>query len=344
MMKKEQLYKQQNQCDVVAEIGSNHNGCWETVLKMLDQISAVKADAAKFQYYRADRLYPENTYVADYLIGSGGIEKDTRIVDLLKKAEIPEEWLDDLVIQCESRNIDLIMSAFDVESVEVLVRHGIKRLKVASSEITHYPLLSAVGETGLPVILSTGMSNLGMIENALKKIGHNNIVLLHCTAAYPVPDKEVNLRVIQTLQHAFGLPVGFSDHTEGTLAAGIAIAFGAVLIEKHFTLDKGLPGPDHAFSVTPKGLGELTDMVRRTERILGSFRKVITEKETGTIEYTPGLFAFCDIAEGSDLNEDNIAIRRRNKEGIGTEFLDIVKERKAGVFIPKGAPITWDKI
>lgn len=343
-MKKEQLYKQQNQCDVVAEIGTNHNGCWDTALKMLDQISIAKADAAKFQYYRAEKLYPESTNVADYLIGSGGIEKDTRIVDLLKKAEIPEEWLDELVIQCESRNIGLIMSAFDVESVEVLTRHGIKRLKVASSEITHYPLLSAVGETGLPVILSTGMSNLGMIENALKKIGHNNVVLLHCTAAYPVPDTEVNLRVIQTLQHAFGLPVGFSDHTEGTLAAGIAIAFGAVMIEKHFTLDKNQPGPDHAFSVTPHELGELTETVRRTEQMLGSSRKVITEKESGTMEYTPGLFAFCDIAEGSDIKANNIEIRRRNKEGIGAELLDIVKERKARVFIPKGAPITWDKI
>jgi sialic acid synthase SpsE len=343
-MKKKQLYKQQNQCDVVAEIGSNHNGCWDTALKMLDQISIAKANAVKFQYYRADKLYPENTYVADYLIGSGGIEKGTRIVDLLKKAEIPEEWLDELVVQCESRNIDLIMSAFDVKSVDVLVRHGIKRLKVASSEITHYPLLSAVGETGLPVILSTGMSNLGMVENALKKLGHNNVVLLHCTAAYPVPDTEVNLRVIQTLRHAFGLPVGLSDHTKGILAAGIAFALGAVMIEKHFTLDKNLPGPDHAFSATPHELGELTETVRRTEQMLGSSRKVITEKESGTMEYTPGLFAFCDIAEGSDIKENNIEVRRRNKEGIGAELLDIVKERKARVFIPKGAPITWDKI
>jgi sialic acid synthase SpsE len=247
-------------------------------------------------------------------------------------------------MQCESRSIDLIMSVFDVESVDVLVRHGIKRLKVASSEITHYPLLSAAGETGLPVILSTGMSNLGRIEKALKTIGHDNVVLLHCTAAYPVPDTEVNLRVFQTLQHAFGLPVGFSDHTEGTLAAGIAIVFGAVMIEKHFTLDKNLPGPDHAFSVTPHELGELTGTVRRTEQMLGSSRKVITEKESGTMEYTPGLFAFCDIAEGSDIKANNIEVRRRNKEGIGAELLDIVKERKARVFIPKGAPITWDKI
>jgi|TARA_Y100000294_G_C8529971_1_gene326512 sialic acid synthase SpsE len=343
-MNKEQLYKQQNQCKVIAEIGTNHNGCWDTALKMLDQISLANADAAKFQYYRADKLYPESTRAADYLIGTGGIEKGTRIVDLLKKAEIPEEWLDELVIQCESRNIDLIISVFDVESVDVLVRHGIRQLKVASSEITHYPLLSAVGKTGLPVILSTGMSNLGMIESALKKIGHDNVVLLHCTAAYPVPDKEVNLHVIQTLQSVFGLPVGFSDHTEDTLAADIAFALGAVMVEKHFTLDKNQPGPDHAFSVTPQELSELTDAVRRTGQMLGGGRKIITEKESETMGYTPGLFASCDIAEGSDIKANNIEVRRRNKEGLGTEFLDIVKERKARVLIPKGAPITWDKI
>ena len=338
------LKEQNNRCEIVAEIGSNHNGCWDTVLEMLDHISEAKADSAKLQYYRADKLYPENTRVAEYLVGSGGIEKDTRIVDLLKKAEIPEEWLSELVIQCKSRNIGLIMSAFDAESVDVMVRRGIKRLKVASSEITHYPLLSAVGDTGLPVVMSAGMSNLGMIEKALKTIGHDDVILLHCTAAYPVPDTEANLRVIQTLRHAFGLPVGLSDHTRGTLAAGIAFALGAVMIEKHFTLDKNLPGPDHAFSVTPQELSGLTDAVRRTWQMLGASRKVITEKESGTMEYTPGLFACCDIAEGSDINANNIEVRRRNKEGLGTEFLDIVKERKARVFIPKGAPITWDKI
>jgi sialic acid synthase SpsE len=338
------LKEQNNRCEIVAEIGSNHNGCWDTVLEMLDHISEAKADSAKFQYYRADKLYPENTRVAEYLIGSGGIEKDTRIVDLLEKAEIPEEWLVELVKQCESRNIGLIMSAFDVGSLEVLVRHGIKRLKIASSEITHYPLLNAVGDTGLPVVMSTGMSNLGMIEKALKAIGHDDITLLHCTAAYPVPDTEANLRVIKTLQHAFGLPVGLSDHTCGALAAGIAFSLGAVMIEKHFTLDKNQPGPDHAFSATSQELSELTDAVRRTGQMLGASRKVVTEKESGTMEYTPGLFACCDIAEGSDINTSNIEVRRRNKEGIGTEFLDIVRERKARVFIPKGAPITWDKI
>ncbi len=338
------LKEHNNGCEIVAEIGSNHNGCWDTVLEMLDHISEAKADSAKFQYYRADKLYPEDTRVAEYLVGSGGIEKDTRIVDLLKKAEIPEEWLGELVKQCKSRNVGLIMSAFDVGSVEVMVRHGIKRLKIASSEITHYPLLNAVGDTGLPVVMSTGMSNLGMIEKALKAIGHDDVTLLHCTAAYPVPDTEANLRVIKTLQYAFGLPVGLSDHTRGVLAAGIAFALGAVMVEKHFTLDKSQPGPDHAFSATPQELSELTDAVRRTGQMLGTTRKVVTEKESGTMEYTPGLFACCDIAEGSDINTGNIEVRRRNKEGIGTEYLDIVRERKARVFIPKGTPITWDKI
>ena len=343
-MHQEKIIQNRSGCSVVAEVGSNHNGCWETALEMLKRISAAKVDAVKFQYYRADRLYPKGTGVAEYLVGKGGIEKSTNILDLLRKSEIPEEWLDEISGQCRALNLDLIMSVFDVESVNVLARHGIKTIKVASSEITHFPLLKAVGETRLPVILSTGVSNLGRIEKAIEYIGHDNIILLHCTATYPVPDSESNLRVIDTLRHAFGLPVGLSDHTDGTLASIIAVAFGAVMIEKHVTLDKNMDGPDHEFSVTPAELADLVGIVRRTGIVLGDARKKITENESELIGFTPGLFARYDIPEGAVINEECLDILRRNREGIGTELTSVVIGRTAKKKIPKGAPITWNTI
>lgn len=343
-MHNNQTKKEKSFCKVVAEIGSNHNGNWETVLEMLDHISKTKADAAKFQYYRADKLYPVDTTVAEYLVGKNGIDKNTRIVDLLKPAEIPEDWLNELSIQCDKREIDLIMSVFDIENINILAKQGIKQLKIASSEITHYPLLKAVGETAIPVILSTGMSNLGLIEKAIETVGHDKIILLHCTAAYPAPDSEMNLLVIQTLRNAFGLPVGLSDHSKSAIASIIAVTLGAVMIEKHFTVDRNLPGPDQTFSITPLELKELVRLIRQTEDLLGNPRKIITSSEQETTKYTPGIFAAYDIVEGDRINGKDIDIKRRNGEGISTIHMDIVIGKYAKVFISKGEPITWDKI
>jgi len=331
-------------CKIVAEIGSNHNGSWEFALQMLDQISAADANAAKFQYYRADKLYPENARVAEYLVGKCGIEKNTRVVDLLKKAEVPEEWLEELVKQCKKRSIGLIMSVFDEESVDVLIRNNIKELKIGSPELTHFRLLRAVGETGYPVIVSTGNAKLGKVEKALEEIDHDNVILLHCTAAYPVPEIEANLRAIRTLYRAFGMPVGLSDHTESSLAAAIAVALGAVMVEKHFTLDKNLPGPDHEFSTTKRELAELVQTVRSAERLLGNSRKVVTNKERELEGYNPGLFAACDISKGERISDSHIDVRRRNREGIGADYIDIVRGRTARTFIQKGSPISWEKI
>lgn len=331
-------------CQIIAEIGSNHNGSWDMALDMLDRISESGADAAKFQFYRAERLYSKDTVVADYLVGKGGIRKNTRIVDLLKATEIPEEWLALLVRACRERRLALVMSVFDVDSIPVLVDAGIQTLKIASSEITHYPLLKAAGETGLPVILSTGMSSLGMIEKAVEHIGHSRITLLHCTGAYPAPQAEVNLRVIPTLRAAFGCPVGLSDHTMGLQAAALACALGATTIEKHFTLDRSLPGPDQAFAVTPEELTELVDAVRNAEVLLGSPAKTITPKEREMILYTPGLFAAQNIPENTVIQKKHIQVLRRGGFGLGIEFFEVVLGRRTATEIKKGEVLTWEKI
>ena len=334
----------QSACKIVAEIGSNHNGSWTTTLEMLDRISIAGVDAAKFQFYRADLLYAPDTVVADYLVGKGGIQKETRIVDLLRPTEIPESWLGKLKNACKDRNLDLIMSVFDVGSLGILCRQGIQTLKIASSEISHYPLLKAVGETGLPVILSTGMSTMGMIEKAVDLIGHKDITLLHCTGAYPAPENEVNLRIIPTLRRAFGCPVGLSDHTMGLQAASVACALGATMIEKHFTLDRSLPGPDQAFAVTPDELAALAKTVRTTETLLGSSLKKITPKEREMVDYTPGLFAAADIPRKTSLEEKHIQILRRSGSGLGTEFLEVVLGRKTRTVVRKGDVLTWENI
>ena len=307
---------------------------------MLDHISESKADAAKFQYFRADKMYPEDTKVAEYLVGKGGIKKDTRIVDLLKRAEIPKEWLNDLGSECGKRSIDLIMSVFDVGSVNILVKHGIKKLKIASSEITHFPLLKVVGETGLPVILSTGVSNLGIIEKALETIGHDNVTLLHCTAAYPVPEDEANILAINTLQSAFGLPVGLSDHTDGILASVIAVSLNAVMIEKHFTIDKNYSDfHDHQLSADPKEMKLLVEKIKVAQELLGQDKKEAQASEKDNLSaLRRSIVAKRDLAKDEIISREDM-VWTRPGGGIPPGQEDSVIGKKVKQDIKKGTMI-----
>ena len=331
-------------CRVVAEVGANHDGDLERALVMVARFAALGADAIKFQFYRPDRLYPAGTMVADYLVGRGGIGQKTSISQVLARCRMGQDWPPVLAQACRAAGVGFISSVFDPEGVPVLRRGGVEAFKIASTEITHYPLLRQVGATGLPVIVSTGMASLGEVEKALVALGHERVTLLHCTACYPTAPADVNLRAMLTLRQAFGLPVGFSDHTEGPLAAALAAGLGACMVEKHVTLDRRSPGPDHAFAAEPEDFAAMVQAVRQAGLLLGDRRKAVRRCEAALTAYRPGLFAARDIAAGERLATTDLEVRRRDGSGIGVEHLEIVVGMRARVDIARGAAILWDMV
>ncbi len=328
-------------CYVAAEIGTNHNGDLDTALDMIRRFGDLGAHGLKFQYLRAERLYPPDTPVAQYLVDQGAAPKGARIRDILAKVEIGPEGIERLMSACREQGREFLCSVFDLRSLEELVRAGLESIKIASTEITHYPLLEEAGQTGLPVILSTGMSGLGEIEKALSLINHDRVILLHCTAAYPTAPEEVNLRAMVGLGRTFGLPVGLSDHTLGPLAAACAATLGARMVEKHVTLNRNTPGPDHHFAASPKDFQDLVQAVDQALAMLGSARKAAAPSEQDLKAYRPGLFAARAIARGETLTRDMLTAMRRNKAGIGTEHLDLVLGREVKVSLEPGQALEW---
>ncbi len=332
---------QRKVCYLAAEVGTNHNGSLDLALEMIEKFAGLGAHGIKFQALRADRLYPEETPVAEYLIDKGAAPRDAKINDLIRRVEFKEGWIRELVEACDRNRVEFLCSVFDPESLDELVAAGLESIKIASTEITHYPLLTEAGQTGLPIILSTGMAGLGEIEKALEKIGHERVILLHCTAAYPALPQEVNLRAMVNLGRTFGLPVGFSDHTEGHLAAACAVSLGACLVEKHVTPDRKMPGPDHHFAASPKEYEKLVQAVCQAEAMLGSARKKATRSEKDLIAYRPGLFSVRTIEKGETLTREMIKVMRRNRTGIKVEHLDIVLGRTARQLIEPGQALEW---
>ena len=291
---------------IIAEAGVNHNGSLDMALRLVDAAAEAGADAVKFQTFRVSRLVRCDTPKARYQVENMGAEGTQ--MDMLRVLEMDEAMHAAVVERCVKRGIRFLSSPFDEESADWLVeRFGMECVKIPSGEITNGPFLLHLARKGYPVILSTGMSTLGEVEEALAVLAYGyvqgegapsketflrafcsqrgqdalggKVVLLHCTSEYPAPPEQVNLKALETLRVAFGLPVGFSDHTEGIDVPIAAVALGACVLEKHFTLDKTLPGPDHKASLEPEELQTLVRGVRRVERALGGARKRFSPEE-----------------------------------------------------------------
>lgn len=261
-------------CFVIAEIGVNHNGDMDVARRLIDVAADAGADAAKFQTFRADDLIVEGTQAVAYQ------KKNDAELDqykLLKSLELSFEDHEALVAHCEARGIEFMSTGFDQGSLRLLVDLGIKRIKIASGEITNTPLVEASAEACLPIVLSTGMATLEEVSESVRTIraswdalGHEgDLIVLHCTSAYPTPLEEVNLAAMETMAKELGETVGYSDHTTGILVAPLAVAAGAELIEKHITLDRTMVGPDHAASLEPDELKAMVADIRRVEIIRG---------------------------------------------------------------------------
>lgn len=339
-----------NRTFIIAEAGVNHNGSLDLALKLVDVAADSGADAIKFQSYKSEKIVGRNVMKADYQKSTTSSSENQ--FDMLKRLELTEEMHHQLIKQCQKRNIQFISTPFDLESANLLIDVlDVPVVKIPSGEIINGPLLLHLARKKKPVILSTGMSDLGEIEQALGVLAfgyadysdppsrlmfkqaylrHGDLLkkyvsLLHCTSEYPSPFEDMNLRAIDTLGAAFGLKVGLSDHSAGLAASIAAVARGAQIIEKHFTLDRDLPGPDHRASIEPSELKLLVESIRNTERSLGSPRKFPAPSEINNmVSIRKSIVASKVIKKGELFSEANIAIKRPGNGISPMHYWDVI--------------------
>jgi N,N'-diacetyllegionaminate synthase len=317
---------------IVAEAGVNHNGDPRLAHQLIDAAADAGADKVKFQTFSADRLVTATAGKAEYQQRTGAAGESQHA--MLRRLELSRELHLDLIAHCKARGIGFFSTAFDLDSVRLLVELGADAFKIPSGEITNLPYLRLIGSYGKPVILSTGMCTLGEVEAALGVLEHSGtprdrITVLHCTTEYPAPFEEVNLRAMLTIRDAFGVAVGYSDHTMGIEVSLAAVALGAAVIEKHFTLDRSLPGPDHRASLEPAELSALVRGIRNIERALGSARKDLTASEARNQPVArKSLVAACAIRAGEAFTADNLTVKRPGT-GVSPMWWDQVLGRAA---------------
>lgn len=297
---------------IIAEAGVNHNGSIELAKKLIDKAKEAGADAVKFQSFKAEKLVTKNARKAKYQEDVTGKEENQ--FQMIKKLELDYERHEELINYCKSKDIMFLSSPFDLESIDLLNDLELELFKIPSGEITNLPYLRKIGVCKKRVILSTGMSTLGDIESALeilRKNGTTDITVLHCNTEYPTPMKDVNLLAMNTIKHAFKVDVGYSDHTLGIEIPIAAVALGATVIEKHFTLDKTMEGPDHKASLEPDELKEMVRCIRNIEDALGDGIKKLTESEAKNISIArKSIVARKNIKKGELLTQDNLEIKR----------------------------------
>lgn len=332
-------------CLIIAEAGVNHNGDVAMAMQLIESAARAGADAVKFQTFKSEETVSANAPKAAYQVRNTGAEESQ--LEMVRRLELPAEDFRRLAEHCAEHNILFLSTPFDFGSVELLEQIGVPALKIASGEITNFPLLRRMAKTGKPLILSTGMSTLDEVASAIDEIynaGNRELVLLHCTSNYPASAASVNLRAMKTMAERFGVAVGFSDHTEGTAIAMAAVALGACVIEKHFTLDRNLPGPDHPASIEVDELAEMVREIRRVEQSLGDGVKKPAEEEMDTAAVARrSLIAREDLPAGVEITEPMIAIRRPGT-GLAPAMLPRLVGRRAKGFVAAGTLLSLDMV
>lgn len=299
---------------IIAEAGVNHNGDMELAKKLIDVAADAGVDAVKFQTFKTENLVTVNATKADYQKAT--TDKDESQFAMIKKLEIDEAAHLTLMSYCESKKIQFLSSPFDLDSIDLLVKLNLPLLKVPSGEITNYPYLKKIAASGKPVIVSTGMCELHEVKEALsvltsEGLSLSDITVLHCNTEYPTPMEDVNLLAMKTMETELGVKVGYSDHTLGVEIPTAAVALGAQVIEKHFTLDKEMEGPDHKASLDPKELTAMVSAIRNIEKSLGHGKKQPSQSEVKNMPIArKSLVAKRAIKKGESFSEDNLAIKR----------------------------------
>jgi len=337
---------------LIAEAGVNHNGSLDMALRLVDAAHAAGADAVKFQTFRAEDLALPGAATAAYQQGATG---ETDQFAMLRRLELDAAQHQRIAAHCAQRGIEFLSTPFSEEAVDLLVGLGVKRLKLSSGELVNRPLLEKAAATGLPLLLSTGMATLDEVQQAVGWVRtawaqrgvppqRQALTLLHCTSAYPAPDAALNLRAIVTLQHATGLPVGYSDHSLGNVAALAAAALGARVIEKHLTLDRALPGPDHQASSEPAEFAALARDLRRLQDMLGDGVKAprTDELDVRTVARRSVVLAH-DLPAGTVLRREHLLLRRP-QNGIAAADLDAVVGRTLRADTAALRALQWDDL
>ena len=314
---------------IIAEIGSNHDQRWDQGTQIIDAAASAGADAVKFQIYSADDLYSPGTPV----------------YDIVKATELPPEWIPRLAEYSDKLDLQFFASVFSQKAVDYLVGVNVPAYKCASSEIANLPLLKYIASKQKPIIISTGMSDLADIYEAIITIeseGNTDVILLQCTSLYPTEPRHVHLRAMDTLRSAFQLPVGISDHTIDAVIPIAAIARGACVVEKHLTINRKLSGPDHSYALEPAEFKKMVEGIRATEDALGSPIKRMLPEEA-ELARRVSIRAAQDIGIGETLTRDLLVVERP-AGGILPRLMDGVIGRKTRKLISKGEAVTWEKI
>jgi sialic acid synthase SpsE len=328
---------------VIAEIGANHNRDMGVAKELIDTAAAAGADAVKFQTYSGERIYSSKTPAFDYL------QSDEPPAELLERISLPREWQAPLADHAASRGVQFFSSPFDHEAVGELAELGVPALKIASFEIVDLPLIERAAATGIPLIVSTGMAVLGEVEDALaaaRRGGASAVGLMQTTSVYPAPAERANLRAMDTMGTAFGVPVGLSDHTEGIAVPIAAAALGAAFVEKHFTLDRSMEGPDHPFALEPNELRDMVAGIRTAQVALGDGRKEGPSEEESHEMYTlarRSLIVTRDLPAGTVLEADMLTVKRPGF-GVPPKHLDLVLGRALRADVEADDILTWEML
>jgi N-acetylneuraminate synthase/N,N'-diacetyllegionaminate synthase len=330
---------------IIAEAGVNHNGSPDLARRLVDAAKKAGADAVKFQTFQAEKLASRTAGKAAYQKKQTPPRESQ--LEMLRALELDAEAHRKLLSHCRKAGITFLSSPFDEESANLLECLGVSLLKIPSGEITNLPFLRHVAGKKIPLILSTGMATLGEVEEALETISSIapiGVTLLHCVTEYPAPYEQVNLLAMETLRKAFRVPVGYSDHTPGIEVPIAAVALGAEVIEKHFTLDKNLPGPDHKASLDPEEFMQMVSAIRRVESALGDGIKRPAECERKNMTIArKSLVALRDIRPGERLTGDMVTIKRPG-DGISPRDLEKILGLQVVIAVGADEVLTWDKL
>jgi N,N'-diacetyllegionaminate synthase len=300
---------------IIAEVGVNHGGSLEVAFELIRAAKQIGADVVKFQTFSAATLVSESADLADYQKNNTE-NKISSQYELLQGLELSQDDFKEIFEYCREEGIDFLSTGFAIDDIRFLMSLGMGSIKIPSGEITNFPYLRSIGELNLPTILSTGMSTLFEVENAVNTlyesgVEQDNLTILHCSSEYPVKEVDANLRCIGALKEKFGTKVGYSDHSEGNTLALAAVAMGASVIEKHLTLDKMSSGPDHLASTEPKEFGDLIRQIRHLEKALGNGDKFPSQTESrNAVLVRKSIIASRDIDAGELFSEDNLTTLR----------------------------------
>ncbi|AFD09297.1 N-acetylneuraminate synthase [Solitalea canadensis] len=342
------INKSKNRVLIIAEAGVNHNGDINLAKKLIDVAADAGVDYVKFQTFKAEKLVSKSAKKAEYQERNIGDGDDFQFT-MLKKLELDENTHRLLIDYCNSKGVKFLSTAFDLDSIDLLSDLGVDLFKVPSGEITNYQYLKKIGSTGKPIIVSTGMSDLNEIKDAvalLKESGTNesNITVLHCNTEYPTPMRDVNLLAMNTIANELSVPVGYSDHTLGIEVPIAAVALGAICIEKHFTLDRSMPGPDHKASLEPVELKAMVSAIRNIEMALGDGTKQASASESKNKDVArKSIHLLRDLPSGHILVESDL-IMKRPGNGISPMELPSIIGLKLKRSLHEDSMLNWDDL